>query len=858
VRGTRPSSDSALRQAERTISDSYVSVRAGEVLLSAVMLLADRHRYRRPRLQAVLLLGVLGETAWMARRLIRTRAHRDRTVLWADAALSAAGLMACEAGLGSGGAAPWAKNVAIGAAIGASSSENPIERLGALSVIGAAGTWAALNARGRDAHVAGWGLALNDVVSWTAIHAAARRYVSIHRRLGELSDDATALTVSSATATAEAAERTTQQERIHRRTLSVLEAIASSTDRDEARNMARAEATRLRNVLRFQGLVPTGLDEVLFDVAEDAAAHGQRVEVVTAELSADVAPDATHAVADAVRVTLAVAREAETASKAVVRATSEDGWITVTIRHHGAFEVRHVAARVAAVQPALSSAGGHVEVWSAEGRGFRVTLRVPSVGAIEHPVDQRAERVPYRGRRGFPTGDDDRAVRNGHVDPSPISGHVGAAQHEVGRPSVAGDLDIGVGGHALEPGPQQRRPGDDAGGRGTAHYSTMTSEPRTVVMRTTPFAESNGANAEEPQRVLQTMTDVWRYGGLGTGMAAVIAGRSRFRSAKVAAATWSLAAVETVWVGRQGGPGRAARHRALIDTATAVATVVIGQLNLAAEDRWTWLDWAPWSFAAVLATSQGLQVGGQRATVPSAAALIAAGIAVPPVRTDSVAYAAGVGAYLGFGHVLGVRLREGEARLRAARDQAVREAARLGAELERGRQLRLTHDHALQTLEAVGSGRYADVGSMRARARDEALRLAGEIDGASRPAGTLIEELTAIAAEHTRAGLIVTVESSYPAPRLSAAVVHALRDACSEALTNVGKHARVQQATVAIAPHRAGVQVTVEDRGVGFNPGREGFGIGESIERRMAEAGGSAEVYSTTGAGTRIVLWAPA
>ena len=47
------------------------------------------------------------------------------------------------------------------------------------------------------------------------------------------------------------------------------------------------------------------------------------------------------------------------------------------------------------------------------------------------------------------------------------------------------------------------------------------------------------------------------------------------------------------------------------------------------------------------------------------------------------------------------------------------------------------------------------------------------------------------------------------------------------------------------------------DQGAGFDTTapRTGFGVAQSIEARLAEAGGRAEVRSTRGAGTEVRLW---
>jgi signal transduction histidine kinase len=87
-------------------------------------------------------------------------------------------------------------------------------------------------------------------------------------------------------------------------------------------------------------------------------------------------------------------------------------------------------------------------------------------------------------------------------------------------------------------------------------------------------------------------------------------------------------------------------------------------------------------------------------------------------------------------------------------------------------------------------------------------------------------------------------------------LANALHGAASEAVTNIRKHAGVDRAAVSLRSAPGEVIVTISDQGVGFDPTTVdgGFGMGESISRRMRDVGGTAAVESTPGAGTRITL----
>ena len=84
-----------------------------------------------------------------------------------------------------------------------------------------------------------------------------------------------------------------------------------------------------------------------------------------------------------------------------------------------------------------------------------------------------------------------------------------------------------------------------------------------------------------------------------------------------------------------------------------------------------------------------------------------------------------------------------------------------------------------------------------------------------------------------------------------------------EALSNVLKHAQATHVTVTMTDAVGGVQLTVVDDGVGFNPseairhalpGHLGM---RSMHERAVVAGGSLEVESKAGAGTTIRCWLP-
>ncbi len=90
----------------------------------------------------------------------------------------------------------------------------------------------------------------------------------------------------------------------------------------------------------------------------------------------------------------------------------------------------------------------------------------------------------------------------------------------------------------------------------------------------------------------------------------------------------------------------------------------------------------------------------------------------------------------------------------------------------------------------------------------------------------------------------------------------ALTAATGEALRNVVAHAGARSVTLtARSTGPGGVTVSVSDNGVGFDPARVGpasTGLRNSIQARLADASGRAEIISSPGRGTTVVLtWNP-
>jgi signal transduction histidine kinase/ligand-binding sensor domain-containing protein len=103
----------------------------------------------------------------------------------------------------------------------------------------------------------------------------------------------------------------------------------------------------------------------------------------------------------------------------------------------------------------------------------------------------------------------------------------------------------------------------------------------------------------------------------------------------------------------------------------------------------------------------------------------------------------------------------------------------------------------------------------------------------------------------------VTMRQGSDAP-LSPEQAMALYRIAQEALQNVVKHSEAQQAAVTVEGTAAGVRLTVEDDGVGFEPSSANDGLGLITMRDRSRAvGATLNVISAPGSGTRVIVDMP-
>jgi signal transduction histidine kinase len=148
-------------------------------------------------------------------------------------------------------------------------------------------------------------------------------------------------------------------------------------------------------------------------------------------------------------------------------------------------------------------------------------------------------------------------------------------------------------------------------------------------------------------------------------------------------------------------------------------------------------------------------------------------------------------------------------------------------------------------------------------ARDN-LAEARAVVAAFRPVGledsTLVEALERLASRFAReTGLAVRVDTAAlgEGPELRRDEEVVLLRGAQEALTNVRRHASATAVVVRLARVGGQVSVHVEDDGVGFDPAAaRGAGL-EGLRGRVAQVGGTVDVASAPGSGTRVTVRVP-
>ena len=181
---------------------------------------------------------------------------------------------------------------------------------------------------------------------------------------------------------------------------------------------------------------------------------------------------------------------------------------------------------------------------------------------------------------------------------------------------------------------------------------------------------------------------------------------------------------------------------------------------------------------------------------------------------------------------------------------------------------RTLHDTVLQTLESIAmrSGEEREASNERlSELRSAAARQAAELrqllvkpspEHDSQLANVLRDLVAECAGRDLRVELVL---GDLPDEEfLPLSTQAAIGEATREALLNVTKHAGVSKVVVSARTVDGAVEVIIRDQGRGFEPDAEtGFGIAQSMRARMREVGGTAQIWSEPGRGSRVRLSVP-
>jgi signal transduction histidine kinase len=158
----------------------------------------------------------------------------------------------------------------------------------------------------------------------------------------------------------------------------------------------------------------------------------------------------------------------------------------------------------------------------------------------------------------------------------------------------------------------------------------------------------------------------------------------------------------------------------------------------------------------------------------------------------------------------------------------------------------------MASLYAAAEATLAEVGKIVHDLRPTALDDLGLVSAVRLHARNLLEA----------SGVRLSFEASgFGHRRLPPAVEVAVFRVAQEALTNIARHARASEATVALHLREGTLVVLVEDNGVGFDPAqvyRTGQRAGlMGMEERASLIGGTLRIHSRPGGGTRVELRVP-
>ncbi|MFD1545780.1 sensor histidine kinase [Nonomuraea guangzhouensis] len=194
-------------------------------------------------------------------------------------------------------------------------------------------------------------------------------------------------------------------------------------------------------------------------------------------------------------------------------------------------------------------------------------------------------------------------------------------------------------------------------------------------------------------------------------------------------------------------------------------------------------------------------------------------------------------------------------------------ALQAGQTMERVQVLLDMHDTVLQTLGQVIQRSGMPDPPDEARLREITILVRAQIidvkallrDNEDYVPASLRAEMAKLVRRFAEQGLRVEMAFSETVPEPTREVTAAFTGAVREALNNARRHAGVAVASVRFSCSHGLIRITIRDKGHGFDPATttQGFGLTGSIHQRIAAVGGTTEIWSKPGRGTRIHIAVP-
>lgn len=325
--------------------------------------------------------------------------------------------------------------------------------------------------------------------------------------------------------------------------------------------------------------------------------------------------------------------------------------------------------------------------------------------------------------------------------------------------------------------------------------------------------------------------------------------------------TWFVVAVFccwTVWYGR--AVDRGASWWLLPVDVVVVSLVCLAQVwTSVAEPRFDGTTWVLASVSVIVVAYQwhaGVVVGAVATVVVVGAYLGGAALAAPDRWVDAAPLGLWMVAEAALSRGVFLLVRRGGRRadqMVAREEQARRDAAVAAARrADEQEYLAALHDTASATLLMVGTGVVGEHEPWLPAQAARDLEAIGSAPERSDQPVDLVSRLKDAAA-HVPLRILWRTDV---APRVPAVVAAALCHAAREALTNVVRHAGVDEATVSVRRDELGaIVVEVCDDGAGFDPERlpsHHYGVTRSLVARMARTGGHTRITSRPGRGTAV------